>query len=266
VLGDLATSFEAVMRFAAATAAALVPRRYWPSVEEHLPITQAALASAVATLALAGVIAVPAFFRHSEASADRAVEAMLQSSGWRTPAPGSPPPSSSRATATWVTSYLAFFSFAFFTPVGLFSTYLGLSAVVRAVCVAADEPMGDPLLTAVDAVARRGSYERRMRRARLSRERLEGPEVADRLVPAPAAGFADADVVVVASRQKPEWTAGAFVITSEKWYRLGHPVERLTPGGLRTLYPLTELRDREVVRRGIHYELPPPSASFSKPD
>ncbi len=49
-----------------------------------------------------------------------------------------------------------------------------------------------------------------------------------------------------------------FVMTSDKWYRLGTPVERQMPGGLRTLYPLTELRDNEALRKGVRYELAAP--------
>lgn len=65
---------------------------------------------------------------------------------------------------------------------------------------------------------------------------------------------------------QPGWDSGAFVITRDKWYRLGGPVERQTPGGLRTLYPLTELRDHEALRRGVPYELPPVSGALSKSD
>ena len=54
------------------------------------------------------------------------------------------------------------------------------------------------------------------------------------------------------------------MITSEKWFRLGIPHERQMRGGLRTLYPLTEITDHEVLRRGIPYELPPVSGSLSK--
>jgi len=264
VLRDFVVFLKTVGRFAVAVAAGVLPRRYWGSLDERLPVSRAALASAIATLALAGVIGVPAFFHHSEASADRAAETMLQSAGWRS-APATRAPSRGAALATWLTSYLAFLSFAFLTPIGLLATYLGLSGVLRAVSVAADEPRGDPALTAIDAAGRRLWHAHLTRRSRLARERLEGPEVADRLVPGPAAGFPEADYVVVASRQKPEWVPGAFVITSEKWYRLGTPVERQMPGGLRTLYPLTELRDGDVLRRGINYELPALSRSFSRP-
>jgi hypothetical protein len=36
-------------------------------------------------------------------------------------------------------------------------------------------------------------------------------------------------------------------------------------GGLRTLYPLTEIRDLEVVRKSVEYVLPPLSGSLPPP-
>jgi len=55
--------------------------------------------------------------------------------------------------------------------------------------------------------------------------------VPDRLVTGPAAGIPDAELVVVASRQKPGWERGVFVITPDAWYRLGEPIDRLQPEG-----------------------------------
>jgi hypothetical protein len=266
VLRDLWNFAKAAMRFAAATAAALLPRRYWARLDVRLPVSRAALLSALATVALAAVIGVPAFFRHAETNAGLATDVMLRATGWSAAKPGAPAPAQKLAVATWGASYLSFFTFAFLTPIGLLTTYLVLTGLVRAVATAADDARGDPILTAIDAVGRRAWQMTRAHRTRLARERLEGPEVPDRLVPGRAAGFPDADYVVVASRRKPGWEAGAFVITSEKWYRLGTPVERQMPGGLRTLYPLTELRDHEVLRRGIRYELPALSGSPLKSD
>jgi hypothetical protein len=70
--------------------------------------------------------------------------------------------------------------------------------------------------------------------------------------------------VIVASRRKPDWQPGVFIITAEKWYRVGESAERQMPGGLRMFYPLTEITDHEVLRRGVPYELPPLSGSASK--
>lgn len=265
VLRALWNVADIVIRFAAAIAAGLVPRRYWSRLETLVPVSRAALASALATLVLAAVIGIPAFLRHAEGNARRAVDLTLEATGWRPVQPGATAPSEKVALGTWHASFatafnqgLSLFTFAL-TPIGLLSTYLALTGVVRAVSVAVDDARGDPVLTTVDAVGRRVWRAAEARRTRIARERLEGPDVPDRLVPGRAAGFPDADYVVVASRRKPGWESGAFVITREKWYRLGAPVDRQTPRGLRTLYPLTELRDHEVLRRGVPYELPPVS-------
>ena len=97
----------------------------------------------------------------------------------------------------------------------------------------------------------------RGRRAEAVRHRAEGPVVADRLYTGDWAGLEGVDFVVVASRRKPDWTRGTFVITSDKWYTLGDPFDLHLPQGLRTVYPLTEQKVMEVLRRGVAYELPP---------
>jgi len=91
--------------------------------------------------------------------------------------------------------------------------------------------------------------------ARAARARLEGEERPDMLQTGEWAGV-DADYVVLASRRKPEWTAGAIILTSSDWYKLGVPFDIETPAGLRTAYPLKKMEAVEVVRRGIEYELP----------
>ena len=264
MLRDLWNATDQAIRFAAAIPTGVVPRRYWSGLDTLVPVSRAALASALATFALAAVIGIPAFFRHAEANASLATNLMLQATGWRAVPPGATAPSEEVAVATWEASYFSLFTFAFLTPIGLLTTYLALTGFVRAVSVAVDDARGDPMLTAIDAVVRRVWRAAGARHTRLARERLEGPEVPDRLVPGRVAGFPVADYVVVASRRKPGWESGVFVITSETWYKLGAPVERQTPGGLRMLYPLTELRVPEVLRRGVPYELPPVSGSLSK--
>jgi hypothetical protein len=91
---------------------------------------------------------------------------------------------------------------------------------------------------------------------RAAREAVEGPEVADRIVTASAAGIPDCDFVVVSSRRKPDWERGLAVFTDDGCYRLGEPVEQTIAGRLRTLYPLTAHDDLEVIRRSVRYDLP----------
>jgi hypothetical protein len=71
------------------------------------------------------------------------------------------------------------------------------------------------------------------------------------------AGLPQAELVVIASRRKKDWKAGVVVITPDKAYRLGEPFDETTPDGLRTIYPLTSLEPGELIRRSVHYELPP---------
>ena len=79
----------------------------------------------------------------------------------------------------------------------------------------------------------------------------------DVLLTGSAAGLSGCSLVVVASRRKPGWTRGAFVVTAQRRFRIGDPLDCRTPNGLRRLYPLTEATDLEVMRRWVRYELPP---------
>ena len=60
----------------------------------------------------------------------------------------------------------------------------------------------------------------------------------------------------MSSRRKPGWERGVAVFTQERCYRIGEPVERTIAGRLRTLYPLSEHKDFEAIRKSVHYELP----------
>ena len=150
---------------------------------------------------------------------------------------------------------LAPINYAFGTPSGLIATYLCLTGIVRAVAGYVDDPRGDPLLTLVDGIVHRTGRGARAVGTRLARERLEGREVPDRLVTGEWAGVA-AEYVVLASRCKPGWEEGVFVLTSDRWYRIGRLWDMPLPEGLRTAYPLTEVPLGEVLRKGVDYELP----------
>ena len=243
------------MRFIVAMFAAVLPRRWWPPMETHLPVRQAATMSGIATFVLAIAIGLPAFLDSAQANASDAVDMMLAATGWRT-SRGAGPASVAAAQASWLSGFSSVFLFAFFTPTGILATYLVFTGGLRAISPAFDDARGDPLLTTIDALALRWRGRRDRRRATEARHRLEGEEVADRVMNGPAAGIPGAEIVVVTSRRKPDWVEGAFVITQEKWYRIGPPVERHTPNGLRTLYPLNVVGEMEVLRKGIRYDLP----------
>jgi hypothetical protein len=151
---------------------------------------------------------------------------------------------------------LAPLMFVLTTPLGWLSAYLVLTGTARCITAAVREPRGDPVL----GLARRAALRWRTRRAdereRTVRTLAEGPDVADRLATADRFGIEGADLVVVASRRKPEWTFGTILDCGERFYRVGEPDERTLPGGLRTLYPLTEAPHAGVFRRIVRYDLP----------
>ena len=90
----------------------------------------------------------------------------------------------------------------------------------------------------------------------LRRAAREGPETRDRVVSGAKAEIPGCDLVIVSSRRKPGWERGVAVYTRDACYRIGEPVERTIAGKLRTLYPLTEHTDLEVVRKSVHYDMP----------
>lgn len=230
-----------------ALVAGAAPRRVWPLLERHLPITATAAPASALTM-LAGFFAgVGGFFDFATRTAGANNAWML-----RTLASGGP---DNAAFVPYGMSVVTLFIFLFFTPLGWLSTYLTTSGFLRAVSAWLDDPRGDPLLSIVDGAAVKFVERRRQQSARDARERREGPAAPDVLVTGHALGLS-ADYVVLASRRKAEWIAGATILTSEQWYRLGEPYDLVTPAGLRTAYPLTKFDTLEAVRRGIEYELP----------
>lgn len=148
-------------------------------------------------------------------------------------------------------------AFALFSPLGLLATYLVVTSLFRIVSSYIGEPQGDPILTGVDAIARRsfGSY--RQLTADASREKLEGADQPDQRFEGEWAGLTGVTFVIVAARRKPEWTKGTTVITRDGWFTLGEPFDRPTPTGLRTIYPLRLQTTGEAVRKSVSYTLPP---------
>ena len=230
-----------------AVPAAVLPWRHWRRLSA-LPIEQAATVSGIVTavtgLALGGRWFMAYAWSVADVSADAAVILTKRAIPLTRAQVGS-------------FSALSIFAFILLTPLGWLATYLVVSGVWRAIAGWAEDPFGDPLLTGADAVLRRGWHGARASRARRAREREEGAEVPDRLYTGEWAGLPGADFVVVASRPKPDWTRGTFVITPDRWYTLGEPFEMRLAGRLRTVYPLTAQKTPEVLRKGVAYELPP---------
>ncbi len=233
---------------------ALLPRRHWPRFD-RMPLHQWAPVSGVLTILAGAALGIRGYFAYLDRLAASPAASILAVSQQQVA--GALPETaavSSVPAAVWMIAPLAF---AFFTPVGLFSTYLVASGWVRTAAWWVGEPIGDPILTGVDALV---AWSRRTAQHRSSvrqRETAEGAEEPDRRYPGDWADVPDADFVIVAARRKPDWTAGTFVITPDGWFTLGQPFDRPMPQGVRTIYPLTLLTTMDVMRRGVAYELPP---------
>jgi len=245
MLEDLFGDLCGLVRIIVAVPAALLPRRRWGAFP-RLPVRQAAFVSGLLTLAVGVAIGVHFGLAFIRSASDALADAAL---GMKT----NTIPLSPFMSASGLSPLL----FLLATPTGWLSDYLVLSGLVRMLGAWFGEPMGDPLLSGLDDVLGRLRGGARDAHLRRSREREEGPEVPDRRFTGEWAGLPGVDFVVVASRAKPDWTKGTFVITSDKWYVLEEPFDLRLPQGLRTAYPLTELKVFEVLRRGVSYELPP---------
>jgi hypothetical protein len=224
---------RAILDHGLAIVAALLPRRYWESID--LPVAQMVPVSAALTFFGGFAIGIPGYLKFNERlMADLKLEFI-------------PPPLMILNIVTYV----------LVTPVGAFSLYLVLTGMIRAVSWWIDDAFGDPLVTGVDAVVRRTVATTRTKSSARTRLEAEGAEEPDRRYTGSWAGLTDADFVIVAARRKPDWRAGTVVITPDGWFKLGEPFDRPTPNGLRTVYPLTAQTDLTVLRKGVSYELPP---------
>jgi hypothetical protein len=222
----------------------MAPRRYWSAWETYLPVPQATIASAVATAATGCLTGFEGFLSYAQRANAVVAGAILSSPS---------APTESDLMAYGPTAFLAFL---FFTPLGWLSLYLVASGAARAVGAVTDAPFGDPALTLIDWVVRHQRRERRARHERQTREEAEGPVVADLVVLPAALNMRGSDVIVVAARRKQGWERDAFVVDGEVTYRIGSPVDRHYPVGLRRLYPLTRETSIEALRRWVRYELP----------
>lgn len=211
---------------------AFLPRHRWD--DWNLPIQNVVFASAMLTLLGGAALGITGFFAH--------MGAILELAEFVSPPLMLP----------------AFLGYVFFTPRGLFSLYLTISGLLRAVAWYVGEPFGDPILTGIDLAIRGTRTSHRVKSEKAARARLERADEPDRLHDGAWAGVPDATFVVVAARRKPGWAKGTWVITSDGWFTLGEPFDRPTPNGLRTIYPLTlQTTTLDVLRKGVSYELPP---------
>ena len=152
---------------------------------------------------------------------------------------------------------LSAITFAIGTPLGWLATYLAATGLVRGLAAAVGERRGDPIVGLARRVIVRWRRRRREAKTEAAYAALAGPEVPDRVVAAERFGVEGADLVVVASRPKPDWTQGTVLDCGDRWLAVGEAVQRSLPVGLRTLYPLVEMPSSAVFRRVVRYELPP---------
>jgi nucleotide-binding universal stress UspA family protein len=252
---DVVEALANLARALASLPLALLPRRHWEWFP-RLPIRAAAVPSAFATLAVGLYAGGRGFMAYARHAADSVNTAMLDAAARQLQGQGTAgPPVTTLSSQAF--SALSPFAFVLATPLGWLASYLVISGVLRAVSAGVDQPIGDPLLTGIDALASRRRQRALESSRRLARERQEGPEVADRLITGEACGLPAADLVVIASRRKGDWSAGTIVVTPDAWYRLAEPFDVTLPQGVRTAYPLTKLETTEVLRRSVSYTLPP---------
>jgi hypothetical protein len=248
-----AEAIDNLTRQVLAVGANVLPRRIAMEWEGRLPIARMTLLSAVLTFVVGFGAGAIGFLRYAEAmgaaAARMTMEAAYQQMEGRLPG-------GVDTSAPVAYSSLSLIAFAFFTPLGLFCTYLVVSGLVRWFAAVADAPLGDPLLTLADRFWLARTAQRGLDQADLERLRQEGPEVPDVLLVGRDMGMPEADLILVTSRRKPAWEPGVILVTSLKRYRIGASVDRRIAGGLRAVYPLTELAATEVQRRSLAQELP----------
>jgi len=229
--------------------AAWLPFRRWAVLPYWILVERAAFASGLLTVLGGAAIGIPGFLEHAGANVSFLNQTIV------TEAQRNAQVDYHRGMVMGF-SGLSIFTFLFVTPTGLLTLYLLVSGSLRAGGAWFGDPIGDPILTALDSALSGGHARRREASARRGREALEGPEIPDRVVSAAAAGLAGCDLVVVSSRRKAGWEQGVTVFTADAAYRIGPPEERTIAGRLRTLYPLSEHKDFEAIRKSVHYDLP----------
>lgn len=236
--------------------AAMLPARWWPWLDQHVPVSTSAVLSGIMTLLVGAAIGIPGFLAYMQAAISAA-----NASAWEVAQRNADVADVGALlrTAPIAFSALSLPLFLFTTPEGWLTMYLAVSGLVRATAAATgDRGLGDPLLTALDTISVRTRRRTITTVTRVQRETLEGPEMPDRIMSAAQLGVAGADFVIVASRRKPEWDRGTVVLTDDGTaYRVGTIEDRTIAGRLRTLYPLKEHKDFEVFRRCVRYDLPP---------
>jgi hypothetical protein len=252
-------AFVNALAWIAGILAASLPKRWWPPLDRHIPVTASAPLASILTVLVSGFGGISGLINHTTEQVSLNNRAVLAAAAKEAARPVSEEKLSDKDWGRMFVgvSSLSVFTFIFLTPAGWASSYFGLSGTWRAVAAAVDDPFGDPILTGVDALVLRGVRRARARGADRRRQALEGPEVPDRVVRGSHIGMPAADLVIVAARRKPAWDAGTVVDTGDRWYRVTSIEERTVGEWLRTLYALVPHQDHEAFRPRVRYDLPP---------
>ena len=232
---------------------ALLPKRYWQSID--LPVPNSAALSSWLTIMTGFALGIPGFFAYLERMRNVSSVSILEIS--KAQVAGTLPETEAVSAIPMAMGALAPLTFALFTPLGLFCSYLVASGLVRVAGSYVGEAHGDPLLTGIDSLWRKVFTTQQQRSVRVERQKLERMDEPDRRYGAEWAGLTGVDFVIVSSRRKPGWDKGTWVTTDDGWFVLGEPFDRPMPNGLRTVYPLTAQNTLEVVRKSVPYQLPP---------
>ncbi len=212
-------------------------------------------AAAIVTLLAGIVIGELGFLRFAQQAASTNNALMLEIAGRQ--AEGTMGGTELTGGAPVALTMLSLFAFVLGTPMGWCSTYLVLTGLVRCLAAAVGERRGDPIVGFARRLVVRWRERRSAARVYAARVALAGPEVRDRVASPGRFGILGADLVVVASRPKPDWTPGTVLDCGERWLRVGEAKETTLPVGMRTLYPLVDVPGTEAFRRIVRYELPP---------
>jgi len=227
----------------------VLPRRLWSRFE--LPVERGAWVSALTTVAVGFFVGVDSYLRFAkalgEATAAQVIELSYRQmeSGASQGNPGLP----LLATAVSIFSFLI-------TPLGLVALYLVASGTIRAIGCAVDQPSGDPLLTVLDHYAAKHRRRSEAEQEEAERAALEGPATPDLLQHGPDPDHPHAEWTLIASRVKPGWDRGVFVVTTDRWYRISDVFDKKTEMGLRRFYVLEAVGQAEVIRRSVYYDHP----------
>jgi hypothetical protein len=227
--------------------ASFLPARYWNSLNAH-GIPTFPVLSPLVTVCAAVMIGLPVWFRYVVVSAHHA-QRLAAVGASQLPRP---PEQEVILAAAQTISLVTAVSF-LFTPAGFTLSYLVGSGALRLLATYSGDPSGDPMMSSMDWVTRRFARFLSGLSSRISLRATFGCNQTDEVVPASRLGFTHADVIVIASRPKREWTAGTIIFREQCYYVVLDPVEKIIGRRRRVVYPLKRQHGFDIVRRALRY-------------